>query len=193
MSSCIKSVFQFFEEYYNTATGLDINQFIKVHNKNNHNPGELLIKNDLKSSNVDISLLFNQDIYEASENPKNNNFSKISVLIEEISHFYYFACSHNKGRNITLLELEIQSEIDRILAAYLCPEIFTRIHAQSLLHQMLFKKYQQPQYELSRQIAKKFYKSLKKNPKNWTYIEKKKLLKFFYSDLGEKIHLSSYY
>jgi hypothetical protein len=96
------------------------------------------------------------------------------------------------GRNVSSFEMEIQSEIDRVLLAFhgsLNPSSKLQDH---ILNSLTKKSYERHEYELARKSAKNFLlQSMKREPQAWTSEEFKKLHKFFHADLPQKLYLSS--
>lgn len=172
------------EDFYQAPTGLDIRDFIQE--KENFSPkGTLVVKTD--EDNIELAVLFDRDILSAW----NSRAENASVCFEELSHFVYLSHNHLRKRNVTLLEMEIQSEIDRVLLAFHSQFALSESDSNLILKKMYESSYQEPRYEESRQIACQFIKHLcGGNPKAWTQQEFQRLRRFFHSDLSEKIHLS---
>lgn len=82
---------------------------------------ELLIVEDEEAASV--SLFLEQDLMDRLEqdNPLDSlnarNLADFLVAIEGVSHFTYFAFKASRDRCVTLLELELQAEVDKFIAA----------------------------------------------------------------------------
>jgi len=80
-------------------------------------PENLLIRQD--GETLDISLYLNRELVELleQENPFQllhaNNISEFCLALEGVSHFLYLAWNAASDRSITLLELEMQAEVDK--------------------------------------------------------------------------------
>jgi hypothetical protein len=189
------SVQSFLEDIYGIKTQLDVRDFVRSIPKLD-NLGKLII-DQTHSTDPSVALLLDQDILSAWKSGQPTEFDNTraySVIVEELSHFVYFAYNHQRGRNITALEMEIQSEIDRILLAF-HGSIKVNPDTQTQLLQELFEKPYGPdlpaRYEESRKTAKKFLLGLvTQNPQEWKEPEFNALRDFFHMDLGGKIFLS---
>jgi len=189
----------FLEEQYGARTGLNVSDFVRITPKLD-DLGKLIVEQDPSSNDINLALLLDRDIYAAYDNSKpsssNNSYRWMSVSFEEVSHFVYLSYNHNRGRNITSLELELQSEVDRILLAFHSGLTQDRIKHSALLNELYNNSYSQDShYETARQFAASFVFQLcsevsGNDPRAWTPLEFNKLRKFFHSDLSEKIHLS---
>lgn len=176
------------EESYGAHTGLNVCDFL-VEVPNFAKRGELLIEQN--KEDINIALLLDRDILMAAKEStaKERTFS---VVAEEVSHFVYLSFNHQKGRNVTKLEMEVQSEIDRIFLAFqgdnLCE---SEDEKRALLQDLFYKPYQQEAYEEARLLARSFIRNLSGgDPRAWTSLDLQKIQKFFHCDLAEKIHLS---
>jgi hypothetical protein len=188
----------FLEETYGVKTGLDVSEFIRPLPKLD-SLGQLLIdqSNDEEPS---VALLLDRDIFEAwcsfsqSSEVSEKDSRRFSVVCEELSHFVYFGYNHQRGRNITALEMEIQSEIDRILLAFHAKLNVTESVKIKLVHELNEISYPTemgPRYEESRITAKNFLNQLGlKNPQAWAAKEFSILRNFFHNDLPGKLALS---
>jgi len=110
-----------------------------------------------------------------------------------VSHFVYLGFNHRRQRNICTLELELQSEVDRILLAF-HPEAPEHIvaHKAALLSELRDDSYDasKPDYETSRKWAARLIRSLASgDPSAWSKQDQALLREFFHRDLSEKIHL----
>jgi hypothetical protein len=92
-------------------------------------PEKLLIHQD--GENVDIALYLDAQLIkrleqnDPTEQLHNNNIHDFWVALEGISHFLYFSWNVTYERQVSLLELELQAEVDKfILAALLLEKQF---------------------------------------------------------------------
>jgi len=178
----LKSIQDQLEAKYGVSTGLDIRKFIQL-KKDHPELGSLLIHQH--NDDIDLTVLLDRDIFEAW----NCSARAVSVPCEEISHFVYLGYNHQRGRNITRLEMEIQSEVDRVLLAFHGNLDVSKEHQNLLYNEVLNSSYKKTHYEESRIIARNFLTKLK-HPQTWSELEHAKLRKFFHSDLSEKLYLT---
>ncbi len=191
----LQHIQQSLEEFYGAKTGLDIGEFIRTQN-DFHGLGSLIVDQN-KPHDIELAVLFDRDLltaWDPKAEPLEKHLRSISVPFEEVSHFVYFAFNHNRGRSVTPLELEIQSEVDRILLAFHGPVPLALEQKLELLRDLKrrpYSKEQHQRYEDSRKIAKTFLLNhLPENPQDWEKPQWHTLSRFFHSDLAEKIHLS---
>lgn len=169
-------------------TGLDIRSFTKSVSTSTKN--QLLIDQHKYANNdsedVDLCLLLQRDVLSAFDPHSSQCPNKIGILFEEVSHFVYFTFNHVQKRNVTQLEMEIQSEVDRILLSKFILDNHNSLHSQ-----LITKRYCCPKYEFSRGTAADFLSKLShSDSKKWSKRDHKKIISFFHSDLTQKIHLS---
>jgi hypothetical protein len=105
-------------------------------------PEKLLIHQD--GENVDIALYLDSQLIkrleenDPTEQLHNDNIHDFWVALEGISHFLYFSWNVTYERQVSLLELELQAEVDKfILAALLLEKQFDGRIPQGL-HYHLF-------------------------------------------------------
>jgi hypothetical protein len=183
------------EETYGAFTGLDVLDFAKSA-KGYPGLGELIIEQ--QGEDLNLAMILDRDIFEAWECTQQNsspaNHRYLSVPFEEISHFVYLGFNHNRGRNVTPLEMEIQGEVDRILLAFHGPFTVTNEHKKTLLTELHEKPYtstKHPRYEVARKTAAAFLRNLGGgNPSAWTRQDFAKLCEYFHNDLQGKMYLS---
>lgn len=174
------------EDTYGAATGLDVRDFV-VPRADFKPLGSLLVA-QLAQDDLDVALLFDRDVLAAFEGsaPK-----AVAVSIEEVSHFVYLSYNHARGRNVTALEMEMQSEVDRILLAFhgtLDIDANVRAH---LLTELYEHRYPDERYEAGRRAAARLVRGLSGgDPRAWTAREFELLRRFFHSDLSEKLSLA---
>jgi hypothetical protein len=176
------------EEAYGARTGLDIRDFVRTI-PGLDGLGRLLVHTDA-SRDLDLALLLDRDLFSAWSLGTGAQTRTHSVVFEEASHFVYLAFNHHRGRDVTGLEMEIQSEVDRIFLAFgpdapLGPEA-----KEQLLVELLNSPYQASPYETARRAAASFVRSLGADPRSWDSESFERLRRFFHSDLGEKLHWS---
>lgn len=103
---------------------------------------ELLIVEESEAASV--SLFLEQELVDrlARDNPltslNERNLADFLIALEGVSHFTYFAFKASLDRCVTLLELELQAEVDKFIAAA------TLLHSQGErvpagLHHWLFE------------------------------------------------------
>ncbi len=191
----LRSLQEVLENYYSIKTKLDVRDFT-IAEDNFQDLGRLLVEQSPSDpTDLDVALILDRDLFSAIQGAPNLDSAgskrAYSVVFEELSHFVYLCFNHHRGRNITRLEMEIQSEVDRILLAFHGPLNLPRSIQESLWEECLHQRYSDGSYEESRQAAVAFLKSLSsESPGAWTSQEIQKLTQFFHSDLGEKLHLS---
>ncbi len=182
----------FLEETYGAKTGLDVRDFIRPV-AGLDNLGQLWV-DQTQNGDLDVAVLLDRDILAAWEKPQDLSPRALSVSFEEISHFVYLAYNHERKRNITRLELEAQSEVDRILLAFHKTHEAHPHGGENLLNELVAIPYSDQAgstYEEARELASKFIRNLSGgDPRTWTPTEFEILRKFFHSDLSEKIHLA---
>lgn len=185
----------FLEEGYGAHTGIDVRHFVKAQNALKGS-GKLLIEQEAETADLNIALLLDRDIlaaWESWNSPARAQLSAldISVPMEEVSHFVYLSWNHTRGRNVTSLEMEIQSEVDRVFLAFHGELLLPEASALQLLNDLFHKPYTGADYELARLTAARFIRFLGDgNPAAWTETEFRQLREFFHSDLSRKIALS---
>jgi hypothetical protein len=191
----LQRVQQVLEDSYDLKTGLDIRDFV-LPESNFKELGKLeVVQKNSENNDIDLAVIFDRDILSAfngsGQSDINLQHRATSVVFEEVSHFVYLAFNHYRGRNITRLEMEIQSEVDRILLAYNSSIEISNTVREALWIELLDHNYSDKKYEESRLAAIRFIRGLKsENPAAWSRNEKEALLRFFHGDLGEKLFLA---
>lgn len=180
------------EDHYGAYTGLSVHDFLSVSQEKLHDYGRMEVVQYDDHPDIDLRLLFDRDILSAWQTNQTPRDPKpVSVVVEEISHFVYLSFNHQRGRNVTRLEMELQSELDRIWIAFHGSIQVTKDTATELLKSFLFTPYQDPVYEKAREIARSLLKNVVGlDPARWGASEFDTLRRFYHSDLGEKIHLA---
>lgn len=187
----LKQIQDSLEEFYGAKTGLNVMDFVRP-TEGNRRKGELLVEQNPQSEDINLALLLDVDILEAWQSfSKPDKEEQVSVPIEEVSHFVYLAFNHNRGRNITQLEMEIQSEVDRVLLAFHGSFEFDSQVQTSILNSLFEKSYTSQNYEEARLASAQFLRTLcQRNPKDWTRLDFERLRRFFHNDLPGKMLLS---
>lgn len=139
--------------------------------------------------NLEISLLLDRDYFSAA--PGTFHPTHYSVIFEELSHFFTLGVNHHRGRQITSLELEAQSEIDRLLCCRsLDPALSTAVE-RALRDKLFYESYPDPEHEKARQLAMAFLGQLSSTkPAQWQNKDLEKISRFFNSTLAEKFSLA---
>lgn len=179
------------EDFYGARTCLDVRDFVRTL-PDFDELGRLHVEQDLQRGDIDLALLLDRDFFSAWQSQQKDHRAA-SVICEEVSHFVYLGFNHRRQRNICALELELQSEVDRILLAFHvdAPENIL-VHQTALLGELSNTSYDltEPHYETSRKWAARFVRSLAGgNPAAWSKDDRTLLREFFHRDLSEKLHL----
>jgi len=178
------------EEFYGAPTCLDVRDFVRTL-PGFDELGRLHVEQDIARGDIDLALFLDRDIFAAWQVQKHHRAA--SVLCEEVSHFVYLGFNHRRHRNVSSIELELQSEVDRILLAFR-PDAPERIvvHQRALLEEVTTRPHADPKsdYETARKWAAKLIRSLSGGrPEAWGPDELRLLREFFHRDLAEKLHL----
>ena len=104
-------------------------------------PEKLLIHQD--GENIDIGLYLDAELIkrleenDPTEKLHNHNIHDFWLALEGISHFLYFTWNVEYERRVSLLELELQAEVDKfILAAMLLEKQFNGYIPQGLYYHL---------------------------------------------------------
>ena len=189
----LKNIQGHLEDVYGAKTGLDVTDFVRSI-KNFTNLGSLVVETE-SEGDLNIALLLDRDILSCWEaGQRVEQIRSITVPIGEVSHFVYLGFNHNRGRNITQLEMELQSEIDRLLVAFHGTLPINDATKSQMLKEVFDSAYSAgagDRYEEARKIACSFLRTLSgTDPRAWTTRDFETLRRFFHSDLSEKIFLS---
>jgi len=118
-----------------------------------------------------VSVFLDQDLLArlAGESPLHRldvgQLRDLAVVIEGVSHFNYLAWSAAQDKSVTLLELELQAEIDKFVATMLIALEQDELEFARKLHQWLFDEVryqpsldrdQQERYEMANDYAGRF-------------------------------------
>lgn len=106
-------------------------------------PEKLLIHQD--GDNVDIALYLDSQLIkrleqnDPTEQLHNHNIHDFWLALEGISHFLYFSWNVSYERQVSLLELELQAEVDKFILAALLMEKQLQGRIPQGLHYHLFQ------------------------------------------------------
>ena len=95
--------------------------------------------------NLDLALYLDEEVIDrlSEENPSqllhSGNLSDYWIALEGVSHFLYLIWNANREQSVTLLELEIQAEIDKFIATFLTLGQQRDGMVPADLHQWLFE------------------------------------------------------
>jgi hypothetical protein len=179
------------EDFYGAKTGLDVRDFVRTL-PDFPELGRLHVEQDLHRGDLDLALLLDRDLFSAWESSRHHR--AVGVICEEVSHFVYLGFNHRRRRNVSALELELQSEIDRILLAFhpAAPANLVS-HRSALLDELCETPYDlaaKATYEDARKWAAALVRSLSGgDPCAWGDRERRLLCDFFHKDLSEKLHM----
>jgi hypothetical protein len=178
------------ESLYQIKTNLDVSEFI-CSTKNFKSLGALWVNQD-NETDVSLRLMLDQDIFEAAlAGHQDPNSLVHSVCFEEVSHFVYLSWNHLLGKNVTAIEMEMQSEIDRIYLAFHGSILLTKQIQDELLLSFLERPYPEERHEFSRLESRRFLRSLEsKNPSEWTQNDFDKIRNYFHCGLNSKLALA---
>lgn len=190
ISSALERAQKTLETYYQVQVGINANEFCSLE----HSVATLgtVLCNNAPSADLEISLLLDRDYFSASLSPLTTH--QYSILFEETSHFFYLGVNHLRGRQVSKLELETQSEIDRLICSLsLDPELSLSVGSE-LRSLLLYNSYQDHVREKARVLAVSFLDKLSNtNPHKWRAKDFEKLSQFFNADLAQKFHMARYY
>lgn len=107
-------------------------------------PETLFIRESADS--LDLSLYVDESIVERlrRDDPRvrlhGGNFADFCVALEGVSHFIYVVYNASHGRSVSLLELELQAEVDKFAAAAFQLGRQNRGRVPAWLHEHLFER-----------------------------------------------------
>lgn len=113
-----------------------------------HQPMEQLIFRE-NGEDVDVSLYLDNKVVNAldtSTGPPSMNM--VCLAVEGVSHFVHFCWRSQYGVDVSLLELEIQAEVDKYV-------LLTDLYGEEGMHQRLFEEYLL-QRGMSRQLEERY-------------------------------------
>jgi len=142
------------------------------------------------------------------ENPMNtlkaSNLNDLWTVLEGISHFNYLVWSAGRDRSVTLLELEMQAEVDKFISTWLMAQNQDECEFADCLHGWLFDKVrfrpelsedEQARYKTANDYAARFCHGLAKRFRvncNKTFNELRRFYRLTQSDKISHIHTQSY-
>lgn len=109
-----------------------------------HQPRERLLVHqagdDLSLSlYLDADLLAGVRLENALADPQADNLADLSIVLEGVSHFVYLAWNAAHERHVSLLELELQAEVDKFVTLLLLQAEQADSTTFAKLHQWLFE------------------------------------------------------
>jgi len=147
----------------------ELAQHLDSSNNARNLPEKLLLSQN--SESIELSLYLDQDLVDRLEKDDpiqalhNDNIHDFWTALEGISHFLYLVYNAEYEREISLLELELQAEVDKyILAAFLFDKQQNRLPPPSL-HYHLYRncrfdsrlqKEELYRYQTANRLASKF-------------------------------------
>jgi hypothetical protein len=175
LTSIIESLISDYRGYKFTISALPYIQtypadFLKEHCPDAHSLQASFLVNTLEdetfigihlSQNIANILLDCHRLEELLKNPEGLN--AFLILTEEISHFHYYIHMTQIGRPISLFDLELQAELDKIVVTSLVmKKMFGQTHMRELIsllfnHSMVTGHL--TDYQLASRIAERFWKS----------------------------------
>lgn len=100
-----------------------------------HQPMEQLIFRE-DGDDVDVSLYLDTKVIDSlgrlGTSPQSMNM--VCLAVEGVSHFVHFCWRSHYGVDVSLLELEIQAEVDKFV-------LLTDLYGRSGMHERLFEQY----------------------------------------------------
>jgi len=114
---------------------------------------------------LDHALMSRLDCMSPLNKLKPEQLSDLSTVLEGVSHFNYLAWSANHDRSVTLLELELQAEVDKFVATTLMALEQNDLDFARELHSWLFDEVryqssldseQRERYETANDYASRF-------------------------------------
>ena len=100
----------------------------------------LLVQND---EDLELALYIDQSVLDHLEKQNPNerlhsgNLAEYWIALEGVSHFLYLTFKAESGTSVTLLELELQAEVDKFMAS--CLTLLDQGGDTEALHRMLFE------------------------------------------------------
>ena len=104
---------------------------------------KLLVHEDEEGLN--LSLYLDQQIldhyvrYDPMESLDENNVQEFCLVLEGMSHFLYMVWNASYDRSVTLLEMELQAEVDKFIILLECLERQSNSPAPGQLSRLLFQ------------------------------------------------------
>jgi hypothetical protein len=188
IDQALSKAYQTLESCYHSSPGLRVEDFYSTQFPVK-TLGTVVCQNH-NHSDLDISILLDRDFFSAAGLSAHH----YSVLFEELSHFYLISVNHLKNRTTSKLELEAQSEIDRLICSLSLEHNQNLSVIEELRTRLFYSPYTDPVREKARHLATSFLSRLSStNPAKWRSKDFEKLSTFFHADLPQKFHLARYY
>lgn len=114
-----------------------------------HQPMEQLIFRE-DGDDVDVSLYLDPRVVDALDDlpAENASINMMCLAVEGVSHFVHFCWRSHYKVDVSLLELEIQAEVDKYV-------LLTDLYGESGMHRRLFEHYLY-QRGMSRQLRERY-------------------------------------
>jgi hypothetical protein len=120
---------------------------------------KLLVHEDEEGLNlsiyIDADVLGNIASHNPFERLDEQNIQEFCLVLEGISHFIYLVWNASHDRSVTLLEMELQAEVDKFIMLMDCLEQQARLPARGQLARLLFESNQYHQ-DLSHEQSKRY-------------------------------------
>ena len=116
-----------------------------------------------------LSLYFSSELIESIcedkiiHKPNHKNLDQLTVLVEEISHFHFFINRAYQKRQCSVLELELQAELDKFLVSYILTKNKYKKHYGKEIAYLLYENPNnkilktEPYHEANRRAAQFWY------------------------------------
>lgn len=113
------------------------------------------------------------------------NLGSFSTLTEEVSHFLYLLFRARSERSVTQLELELQGEVDKYLAALFFLNLEDEGAVSARLRQLLFTRYRLAE-GLSAESARRYHEASRLASRYCRWLESRFLRTRRLGDLGRE-------
>lgn len=154
-------------------TSKEILQQIHEAESNRYAREKLLVHQDEEGLNLslylDEAVLQHYVDSEPLEELGQDNIQSFCLVLEGISHFLYLAWNASYDRSVTLLEMELQAEVDKYVMLLQCSETQARVLAPGQLLRMLFEnsvyhadlsRAEMQRYRLATRLARQYCRRL---------------------------------
>ena len=168
------------QQRYDVYVPYNVNQFVchsaahlqAMGGDNNTSPEMLFYRQD--GDNLDISLFIDSELLQSIEAKHLNtdwsgeSFNDCCILLEGVSHFLYLTWNAHYDRQVSLLDLELQAEVDKFVFAVLDTEPYDTSHLLKRLYQQIsYRDELSPalkrRYEIANEFAQVYCTWLKDN------------------------------
>jgi len=150
---------------------------------------------------LDKQLLSRVDRFDPLKNLQAEQLDDLWRVLEGISHFNYIAWSATRDKSVTLLELEMQAEVDKFVSTWLLALSQDSCDFAHQLHSWLFEKVsfnpdltedQLQRYRMANDFAARFCHGLKRRMQRNHRAGMRELRRFYRLSQSEKIsHIRS--